>query len=176
MAREKMAVYPGSFDPITNGHMDLIQRGLKVFDRLIVAVAINASKNYLFTLEERVEIIKGLFNDESRVTVDSFEGLLVEFLEKNNTNIVLRGLRAVSDFEYEFQMTLMNRKLYRRVETIFMMTGYRWFYTSSSIIKEAAISGGSVKDLVPDIVHQKLKDKFPLYGRYPRVTKKKTER
>ncbi len=158
---EKIAVYPGSFDPITNGHINLVERALQIVDRLIIAVAHNPNKASLFSVEERVEMIQAALKDDPRVTVASFEGLLVDFAEKQGARILIRGLRAVSDFEYEFQMTLMNRKLNRKLDTIFLMTGFKWFYTSSKIIKEAASLGGSVKGLVPDIVHQKLKEKFP---------------
>lgn len=157
---ERTAVYPGSFDPITNGHLDLIRRGLNVVDHLIVAVAINPAKSAFFSIEERLEMIRIAVGDNPRVTVDSFEGLLVDYLQKCNTHILLRGLRAVLDFEYEYQMALMNRRMDRKVETIFMMTGYKWFYVSSRIIKEVVFSGGSVEGLVPDIVNQKLQEKY----------------
>ena len=160
---EKLAVYPGSFDPVTNGHVDLINRALNVFDGLIVTVAINPLKTQLFTIEERLDILNEVFKDEPRVTIDSFDCLLVEYLDKTNVHTVVRGLRAVLDFEYEFQMALMNRKLNRNIETVFLMTSYRWFYTSSRIIKEVASMGGSVVDLVPDAVNRELKKKFPKY-------------
>ncbi|MDD5711339.1 MAG: pantetheine-phosphate adenylyltransferase [Smithellaceae bacterium] len=157
---KKIAVYPGSFDPITNGHLDLIKRGLRIFDELIVLVAFNPSKASLFTVDERIELIKQSVNGNGRVRVDSFSGLLVDYVKESNANVILRGLRALSDFEYEFQMALINRRLNRDVETVFLMTGYKWFYTSSNIIKEAAGLGGSVKGLVPDIVYQKLQEKY----------------
>ena len=160
---ERIAVYPGSFDPITNGHVNLIERALAIFDRLIVAVAHNSSKKALFTVEERLEMIRISLKNNPRVIASSFEGLLVDFVEKQGAKVIVRGLRALSDFEYEFQMTLMNRKLSRKVDTLFLMTGYKWFYTSSKIIKEAAGLGGSVRGLVPEIVHQRLKEKFPRY-------------
>lgn len=160
---EKIAVYPGSFDPITNGHINLIERALKIFDKLIVAIAVNAAKTPLFTVEERVEMIKEVTRNNPKVIVDSFEGLLVDYVEAKDINVIIRGLRAMSDFEYEFQMTFMNRKLKRSIETIFMMTGLRWFYVNSRIIKEVAVAGGSIKGLVPDIVCEKLKEKFPHY-------------
>ena len=160
---DKIAVYPGSFDPITNGHIDLINRALHIFDKLIVTVALNPLKTHLFTMEERVEIMKEIFKDDDRVVIDAFDCLLVEYLDRQNVHVVLRGLRAVLDFEYEFQMALMNRKLDRNIESVFLMTSYRWFYTSSKIIKEVASMGGSVKDLVPDVVDSKLKGKFPKY-------------
>ena len=164
---EKIAVYPGSFDPITNGHVNLIERALEVFDKLIVAVAHNPNKTSLFSVEERLEMIQVALKNDPRVTVGSFEGLLVDFAEKQGARVIIRGLRALSDFEYEFQMTLMNRKLNRKVDTMFLMTGFKWFYTSSRIIKEAASLGGSVRGLVPEIVHQKLKEKFPKYQNVP---------
>jgi len=160
---EKIAVYPGSFDPITNGHINLIERALKIFSKLIVAVAVNAAKTPLFTVEERVEMIKEATQNNPHVIVDSFEGLLVDYVASKDINAIIRGLRAMSDFEYEFQMTFMNRKLDRNIETIFMMTGLRWFFVNSRIIKEVAIAGGSVKGLVPDFVCEKLKEKFPRY-------------
>ena len=163
----KIAVYPGSFDPITNGHVNLIERALEIFDKLIVAVAHNPNKSSLFSVEERMEMIRVALKNDPRVTVDSFEGLLVEFAQNQGARVIIRGLRALSDFEYEFQMTLMNRKLNRKVDTMFLMTGFKWFYTSSRIIKEAASLGGSVRGLVPEIVHQKLKEKFPNYRNVP---------
>jgi pantetheine-phosphate adenylyltransferase len=164
---EKIAVYAGSFDPITNGHVNLVERALEVFDKLVVAVAHNPNKSSLFSVEERLEMIQAALKNDPRVTVASFEGLLVEFAEKQGARVIIRGLRALSDFEYEFQMTLMNRKLNRKVDTMFLMTGFKWFYTSSRIIKEAASLGGSVRGLVPEIVHQKLKEKFPKYRNVP---------
>jgi pantetheine-phosphate adenylyltransferase len=144
----KLAIYPGSFDPITNGHINIIERSLLIFDKLVVAVAINASKNALFTLEERVAMIKEATRNNPNVIIDSFEGLLADYVAEKEINVIVRGLRALSDFEYEFQMTFMNRKLNRHVETIFMMTGLRWFYVNSRIIKEVAVAGGSVKGLM----------------------------
>jgi pantetheine-phosphate adenylyltransferase len=164
---EKIAVYPGSFDPITNGHVNLVERALEVFDKLIVAVAHNPNKSALFSVEERLEMIQVALKNDPRVTVAAFEGLLVDFVEKQGARVIVRGLRALSDFEYEFQMTLMNRKLSRKIDTIFLMTGFKWFYTSSRIIKEAASLGGSVRGLVPEIVHQRLKEKYPKYRNVP---------
>ncbi len=158
-----LAVYPGSFDPITNGHLDLINRGLKLFDRIIIAVAINPAKTPLFTLDERLELIRQSLIDfplRDRVEVDAFEGLLVDYVKETGAKAILRGLRAVSDFEYEFQMALMNRRLNSSVETFFLMTGMRWIYISSRIIKEVALAGGSVKGLVPDAVEKKLIEKL----------------
>jgi len=157
---ERIAVYPGSFDPITNGHLEIIRRGLRFFDRMIVLVAYNPSKKGLFSVEERMMLIKDALGREPRVTVDCSAGLLVDYVKESKADVILRGLRAVSDFEYEFQMALLNRRLNREIETVFLMTGYKWFYTSSSLIKEAAGHGGSVKGLVPDVVLQKLEEKY----------------
>jgi pantetheine-phosphate adenylyltransferase len=157
---KKIAVYPGSFDPITNGHVDIIKRGLGVFDELIVLIAYNPNKKTLFSVEERVGMIQEVIRDFKNIRVDSFDGLLVEYVKVAGANVILRGLRALSDFEYEFQLALINRRLNRDVETVFLMTGYKWFYTSSTIINEAASLGGSVKGLVPEIVNQKLIEKY----------------
>jgi len=156
----KIAVYPGSFDPITNGHVDIIKRSLGVFDELIVLIAYNPNKKTLFSVEERMGMIREVIRDFKNVRVDSFDGLLVEYVKVAGANVILRGLRALSDFEYEFQLALINRRLSRDVETVFLMTGFKWFYTSSTIINEAASLGGSVKGLVPDIVNQKLVEKY----------------
>lgn len=156
----KIAVYPGSFDPITNGHLDLIKRGLKIFDGIIVLVAHNPNKAYLFSVEERIELIKEAAKDCKGVEVASFEGLLVDYVKTTGANIIMRGLRALSDFEYEFQLTLINRRLNKDVETVFLMTSNEWFFTSSQIIREAASLGAPVDGLVPDIVCRKIKEKF----------------
>jgi pantetheine-phosphate adenylyltransferase len=156
----KIAVYPGSFDPITNGHVDIIKRGIRIFDEIIVVVAYNPHKTSLFTVEERMEMINDSIGDIAGVWVDSHSGLLVDYLKKTGANIILRGMRALSDFEYEFQMALMNRRQTREIETVFLMSGFKWFYTGSQVIKEVASIGGTVKGLVPDNVHQKLLDKF----------------
>jgi pantetheine-phosphate adenylyltransferase len=158
---KKIAVYPGSFDPITNGHVDIIKRGLGVFDELIVLIAYNPNKKTLFSVDERVGMIQEVIRDFKNVRVDSFDGLLVDYVKVAGANVILRGLRALSDFEYEFQLALINRRLNRDVETVFLMTGYKWFYTSSTIINEAASLGGSVKGLVPEIVFRKLQEKYP---------------
>jgi len=158
---QKVAIYPGSFDPITNGHIDLIKRGLRMFDEIIVLVAYNPNKpSYLFSVEERIEMINEIVKNQERVRVDSYSGLLVDYAKNSGANVILRGLRALSDFEYEFQLALINRRLNRDIETVFLMTGYKWFFTSSQIIKEAASLGGSVRGLVPDIVNYKLQEKF----------------
>lgn len=159
--RPTIAIYPGTFDPITFGHIDIIKRGLNMFDRVIVTVAINPSKSPLFTLEERMEMIRQSFVREGdRVEVDSASGLLVEYAVNRNANAIIRGLRAVSDFDYEFQLALMNRKLERAVDTIFLMPGLRWIFISSSIIKDAARHGGNVNDMVPRHVAANLKAKY----------------
>ena len=156
----KVVIYPGTFDPITNGHISIISRALKIFDRLVIAILNNPQKLPLFTMEERMQMIRDVLKDQRHVEVDSFNGLLVDYVIQKKTNVVIRGLRALSDFEYEFQMALMNRKLNREVQSIFLMTDYKWFYTSSTIIKEAASLGGDVSGLVPPVVCKKLKQKF----------------
>ena len=155
-----IAVYPGSFDPITYGHLDLIQRALRIFDHIIVAVATNAFKQSLFTIEERMEMIRESLKDYPQVSIDSFDGLLVNYAMRQKARAVLRGLRAVTDFEYEFQLAMMNRRLEPEVETVFLMTGLRWVFLSSSILKEAAVHGGNIEGMVPEIVIQKLREKF----------------
>ncbi len=158
--KERIAIYPGTFDPITNGHLSIIKRALEIFDKLIVAILINPQKKPLFSVEERIFMIKEATKDIGNVEVDTFEGLLVDYAVKKGVNVIIRGLRATSDFEFEFQMALMNRKLNRSIQSIFLMTDYKWLYVSSSIIKEVARFGGDVKGLVPDIVNEKLKQKF----------------
>jgi pantetheine-phosphate adenylyltransferase len=157
-----LAIYPGTFDPITNGHLDLIQRGLKIFDRIIVAVAEGSFKKALFTVEERLEMIRAALRDNPNLAIESFPGLLVDYVKSKNARVVLRGLRAVTDFEYEFQMAMMNRRLESEIETVFLMTGLRWVFLSSSILKEAAIHGGNIADMVPEMVYHKLREKFGL--------------
>jgi pantetheine-phosphate adenylyltransferase len=154
-----IAVYPGSFDPITNGHIDLLERSLKIFDKITIAVAANPGKDPLFSPEERLEMIKVSMANHSlrdRVNVDLFHGLLVEYVQSIPARAIVRGLRAISDFEYEFQMALMNRKLDGDIETLFIMTGMRWIFISSRIIKEVVMSGGSVSGLVPENVEMRL--------------------
>jgi pantetheine-phosphate adenylyltransferase len=154
-----IAVYPGSFDPITNGHIDLLERALKIFDKITIAIAANPGKDPLFSTEERLEMIKASMENhpwKDRVKVDLFHGLLVEYVQSIPARAIVRGLRAISDFEYEFQMALMNRKLNADIETLFIMTGMRWIFISSRIIKEVVMSGGCVSGLVPENVEKKL--------------------
>jgi pantetheine-phosphate adenylyltransferase len=157
-----IAVYPGSFDPITNGHLDLLQRALKIFDHIIVAVAWNPTKQCLFTIEERMEMIRVSLQDHPQVSIDTFTGLLVDYAREKKARAILRGLRAVTDFEYEFQLAMMNRRLEPEIETVFLMTGLRWVFLSSSILKEAAVHGGNIEGMVPEIVYHKLREKFGL--------------
>lgn len=157
---EKIAIYPGTFDPITNGHLSILTRALKIFDKLIIAILNNPQKAPLFSLDERISLIKQVLKDKPNIEIDSFDGLLVDYVVQKGSNVIIRGLRALSDFEYEFQMALMNRKLNRDVQSIFLMTDYKWFYTSSTIIKEAASLGGDISGLVPPIICEKLKEKF----------------
>lgn len=158
---DRVAVYPGTFDPITMGHLDIIQRGLHLFDRVIVAVAKNPTKEPTFSTEERLRMIRACFPaNDPRIEVDSVDGLLVDYAYRRGAKAIIRGMRAVSDFEFEFQMALMNRRLEREVETVFLMTAFRWIYISSSIIKDAARHGGDVGGLVPDHVCEQLREKF----------------
>ncbi len=165
---EKVAVYPGSFDPVTNGHLDIIERGLKIFDRIIVTILNNPSKKTLFTVSERRHMLTESLRDMPNVEVDAFEGLLVDYVASKDIKAILRGMRAVSDFEYEFQMALMNRKLNREIQTVFLITGLRWIFTSSSIIKQAAQFGGDIEEMVPPLVNLKLKEKFGLVSKADR--------
>lgn len=157
---KNIAVYPGSFDPITNGHIDVIHRGLKIVDKIIIAVSSFQRKDFLFTVEERTEMIKETFKNNNRIEIDKFDGLLVNYLKEKNINIIVRGLRAISDFEYEFQMALTNRKLNKNIETIFIMPGEEYFFISSTMVKEVAKLKGQVACFVPSVVEKKLKDKF----------------
>jgi pantetheine-phosphate adenylyltransferase len=154
-----LAVYPGSFDPLTNGHVDIISRGARLFDRIIVAILVNAEKSPLFTMDERVEITRSVFKTHSNVEVDTFDGLLVDYVERRDAQVIVRGLRAVSDFEFEFQMALMNRRLRPKIETVFMMPAEQYTYISSRLIKEVFSLGGRVEGLVPDLVEQRLRGK-----------------
>jgi pantetheine-phosphate adenylyltransferase len=156
----KIAIYPGSFDPVTNGHLDIIERGLKLFDKIIIAILTNPGKQFLFTLEERMQMLEVCLKKFPNVKIDTFNGLTVDYAAQCNAQGILRGLRALSDFEYEFQMALMNRRLNREIQTVFLMTGMRWIYTSSSIIKEAAQFGGNIKGMVPPVVEKRIKEKY----------------
>ena len=158
------AIYPGSFDPITYGHINLIERGLKIFDKLVIGVACNVRKAPLFTAEERIEMIRASLPDAKNIEIDTFEGLLIDYAKKQNSRIILRGLRALSDFEFEFQLAHMNARLGAStpdgIETIFMMTGEEHFYVSSSLVREISSFGGDISGLVPQIVEDQLKQKF----------------
>jgi pantetheine-phosphate adenylyltransferase len=157
MSREpRIALYPGSFDPLTNGHVDIIRRGARLFDRIIVAILVNREKTPLFTAAERVEIAREVFASEPNVEIDTFGGLLVEYAERRKASVIVRGLRAVSDFEYEMQMALMNRHLSPDLETVFMMPGEAYTYLSSRLVKEVFALGGSVAGLVPPAVERRL--------------------
>jgi pantetheine-phosphate adenylyltransferase len=156
----KIAIYPGTFDPVTNGHLDILKRALILFDKVIMAIAVNPGKEPLFTLEERLTMLREIIKDIPNAEVDAFKGLLVDYVKHRDACAIVRGLRAVSDFEYEFQMALMNRRLNGNIQTFFLMTDLRWIFTSSAIIKEAAQFGADVRDMVPEIVNQKLQEKF----------------
>jgi pantetheine-phosphate adenylyltransferase len=157
---QKIAIYPGSFDPVTNGHLDIVERGLFIFDKIIVAILLNPAKESFFPVEERMEMLQTSMKGFTNVEFDTFDGLLVDYARQRNAQAILRGMRAVSDFEYEFQLALMNRRLQRDIQTVFLMTGLRWIFTSSSIIKEAAQFGGDIEDMVPTIVNKRLKQKY----------------
>jgi pantetheine-phosphate adenylyltransferase len=155
-----LAVYPGSFDPLTNGHVDIISRGARLFDRIIVAILVNAEKSPLFTTSERLEIAREVFKEQPNVEVDTFNGLLVDYVQKRRAQVIVRGLRAVSDFEFEFQMALMNQRLAPKVDTVFMMPAEQYTYISSRLIKEVFALGGRVHGLVPGLVEARLRDKL----------------
>jgi len=156
---DKIAIYPGSFDPLTNGHVDIIQRGSRFFDRIVIALLINLEKAPLFNVPERVAITREVFRDWSNVEVDTFDGLLVDYARARKATVIVRGLRAVSDFEFEMQMALMNRRLAPDVETMFMMPAEPYTYVSSRLVKEVVALGGSVNGLVPEIVERRLREK-----------------
>lgn len=156
----KIAVYPGSFDPITFGHLDIINRGLQIFDKVIIAVASNSAKSGLFSIDERIELIRQVLVGNERAIVDTFDGLLIDYVLSQNATVIIRGLRAVSDFEYEFQIAQMNRSISQKVETLFMMTSVPYSYLSSSIVKEVSSLNGPVDGLVPPLVKQALANKF----------------
>ena len=155
-----LAVYPGSFDPLTNGHVDIISRGARLFDRIIVAILVNAEKAPLFSMEERIEITKAVFRGHPNVEVDTFDGLLVDYVERRHAQVIVRGLRAVSDFEFEFQMALMNQRLSAKIQTVFMMPAEQYTYISSRLIKEVFSLGGRVHGLVPELVEARLREKL----------------
>ncbi len=155
-----LAVYPGSFDPLTNGHVDIISRGARLFDRIIVAILVNSEKAPLFSVEERVEVTRAVFHGHPNVEVDTFDGLLVDYVERRRAHVIVRGLRAVSDFEFEFQMALMNQRLNAQIQTVFMMPAEQYTYISSRLIKEVFSLGGRVHGLVPDMVEARLRDKL----------------
>ncbi len=157
--KTSIAIYPGSFDPVTNGHLDLIERGEKMFDLLIVAVLRNAEKEPLFSVNERVEMLREVTKQWRSVEIDVFDGLLVDYARKRGAGVILRGIRAVSDYEYELQMALMNRKLEPRLETVFMLPGLSYSYLSSKLVREIAQLGASLKGLVPEVVEQRLRAK-----------------
>ncbi len=155
-----LAVYPGSFDPLTNGHVDIILRGARLFDRIGVAILANAEKTPLFSVDERVEIARTVFNGQPHVEVDTFDGLLVDYVARRQAQVIVRGLRAVSDFEFEFQMALMNQRLNPDIETVFMMPAEQYTYISSRLIKEVATLGGRIRGFVPDLVERRLREKI----------------
>ncbi len=157
--KKVIAIYPGSFDPLTNGHLDLIERGSKIFDELVVAILRNPEKQALFSVEERREMLETMTKRYSNVRVDTFDGLMVDYATRVGATAVLRGIRAISDYEYELQMALMNRKLEPRLETVFMMPAEAYSYLSSRLVREIASLGGSVRGLVPEMVEQKLRQK-----------------
>jgi pantetheine-phosphate adenylyltransferase len=159
-----VAVYPGTFDPLTNGHVSLVRRAAMIFGTVIVAVAGDSHKTPLFSLDERVSIAERVFAQDERVLVEGFSGLLVNYVRSRQANVILRGMRAVSDFEFEFQMALMNRKLDRFIETVFIMTDYKWLYISSTIVKEVAKHGGDIRGMVPELVRELMLEKFGLAG------------
>jgi pantetheine-phosphate adenylyltransferase len=155
----RVAIYPGSFDPLTNGHVDIIERGARLFDVIIVSILVNAEKSPLFTTQERVEIVREVFRNRPNVEVDTFDGLLVDYVARRRAQVIVRGLRAISDFETEFQMALMNRRLDPGSETVFMMPAEQYTYISSRLIKEVFSLGGRVSGLVPEMVEQRLREK-----------------
>lgn len=157
---KSIAVCPGSFDPVTNGHIDIIKRGLKVFDRIVVAVLKNTSKTGMFSFEERLELLNAVFGENDRIEIDFFDGLLVDYMNKKKIKVIAKGLRAISDFEVEFQMALMNREVDLDIETIFLVPSVKFSFVNSRFVKEIYKMGGELKNIVPSIVDKKLKEKF----------------
>ena len=174
--KKVIAIYPGSFDPLTNGHLDLIERGSKIFDELIVAILRNPEKDPLFSLGERRDMMEAMTAPWKNVRVDAFEGLMVDYARKVNASAVLRGIRAISDYEYELQMALMNRKLSPELETVFMMPAEAYSYLSSRLVREIAQLGGSIQGLVPDLVEQKLRQKLDPTLKFQEVPKPKSRK
>ncbi len=160
-----LAVFPGSFDPITNGHLDIVERGLRIFERVRMAILVNVDKQPLFTVDERLAIIREAYRGNPRVEVDTFSGLLVDYAQRVGAGVIIRGIRAISDFEYEFQMALMNRRLNPRIETVFMMPAESYSYVSSRLVKEVFQLGGRVSDVVPPVVERKLSEKYGTPGK-----------
>jgi len=156
----KLAIYPGSFDPVTHGHLDILHRAVGIFDRVVMAIADNPSKHGLFTPEQRADLLRQVVGDDDRISVDLFSGLLVDYARRCGATSIVRGLRAVADFEYEFQLATMNRRIAPGVETVFLMTDERYFYVSSSLVKEIATFGGDVSDFVPDVVARAMRGKL----------------
>ncbi len=156
----RIAVYPGSYDPLTKGHIDIIKRGLKMFDKIIVAVLKNPSKTYLFSIKERLDMLNEIFKDHKEIEIDCFEGLLVDYLKKKGATIIVRGLRAISDFDIEFQMALMNRNIDKEIETVFLVPSVCYSFLSSRLVKEIYELGGEIKSMVPSTVDKKLKERF----------------
>ena len=167
-----LAVFPGSFDPVTNGHLDIVRRGLAVFGRVRLAILVNSEKQPRFSVEERLEILREAFRGNPRVELDTFSGLLVDYARKVGASVILRGIRALSDFDYEFQMALMNRRLDPRIETVFMMPAESYTYVSSRLVKEVFQLGGRVSDLVPPVVERRLREKYR--GKAPRAGASRT--
>ena len=159
MNEQVIAIYPGSFDPLTNGHVDIIERGARLFDRIVISILVNLEKRPLFSVNERIEICREAFKAHSNVEVDTFDGLLVDYVRRKRAQVIVRGLRAISDFEYELQMALMNRRLNNDVETVFMMPAEPYTYVSSRLVKEVVALGGSINGLVPELVEKRLREK-----------------
>ena len=157
---KRIAVYPGSFDPVTNGHLDIIHRALEFVDELVIAILVNPEKQALFTVKERMEMIRNVLPENPRVQLDQFDGLLVEYARKKNARVIIRGLRAVSDFDYEFQMALMNRRLEAQIETVFLVPAEQYSYVSSRLVKEICALGGAVRGLVPEEVEKRMQKKL----------------